>query len=103
MSERAPGPADRVTCGSILQTRQPYGCSGGSYVGRSCAAGDLPACVGVDVSWTPPSVSNTLSKCHKGIPCRASGLVQIANAHFEKDPSWKRALACYRQLGSNTV
>jgi hypothetical protein len=32
------------------------------------------------VSWTPPSVSNTLSKCHKTIPRRASGLVQIANA-----------------------
>jgi hypothetical protein len=28
-------------------------------------------------SWTSPSVSNTLSKCHSGISCRASGLVQI--------------------------
>jgi hypothetical protein len=32
------------------------------------------------VSWTPPSVSNTLSKCHKTIPRRASGLVQIAES-----------------------
>jgi hypothetical protein len=50
------------------------------------------------VSWTPPSVSNTLSKCHKTIPRRASGLVQIANAHFQTVWTWKRALACYQQL-----
>jgi hypothetical protein len=49
---------------------------------RKCSqlAGDPPACVGVDVSWTPPRVPNTLSKCHRCIPSRASGLVQIANA-----------------------
>jgi hypothetical protein len=39
-------------------------------------------------------VSNTLSKCHKTIPRRASGLVQIANAHFQTVWTWKRALAC---------
>jgi hypothetical protein len=63
------------------------------YVGRSCAAGDLPASAGVDVSWTPPSVSNTLSKCHKGIPCRASGRVQIANfvsLRFHANPANRR-------------
>src|SRR5580658_3032997 len=80
MCERVQVQVDRVTCGSILQTQQLCGCSDGSCVRRSCAAGDLPACAGVDVSWTPPWVSNTLSKGHRGIPCRASGLVQISSA-----------------------
>src|SRR5580692_11481268 len=91
MCERVQVQVDRVTCGSILQTQQLCGCSDGSCVRRSCAAGDLPACAGVDVSWTPPWVSNTLSKGHRGIPCRASGLVQIAEARFERSPVWKGA------------
>jgi hypothetical protein len=49
------------------------------------------------VSWTPPSVSNTLSKCHKTIPRRASGLVQIADARFQDFLSSKRASACNQQ------
>ena len=73
-----------------------------SCVRRSCAAGDLPACAGVDVSWTPPWVSNTLSKCHKGIPCRASGLVQIACALIEPQRVTRRVAlpcACQRHGG----
>jgi len=34
-------------------------------------------------SWTPPSVPNTLSKCHKSISCCASGLVQITKSLVE--------------------
>src|SRR5271169_493081 len=82
-SARALGPADRVTGGSILQTQRRCGCSDESCVRRSCAAGDLPACAGVDVSWTPPWVPNTLSKCHRSITSRASGLVQIVDALSE--------------------
>src|SRR5215469_13209353 len=80
MYERVQVQVDQVTCGSVLQTQQRCGCSDGLSVRRSCAAGDLPACAGVDVSWTPPWVSNNLPKCHRGIPCRAGGLVQIAKA-----------------------
>src|SRR3954447_15619182 len=80
MYEYALGPVDRVTCGSTWRTQQRCGCSGEPCVRRSCAAGGLPACAGVDESWTPPRVSNTLSKGHKRIPSRASGLVQIAKA-----------------------
>src|SRR5580704_3013813 len=83
MCERVQVQVDRVTCGSVLQTQQRCGCSDGSCVRRSCAAGDPPACAGVDVSWTPPWVSNTLSKCHRGITSRASGLVQIAKSQTE--------------------
>src|ERR1700758_3106922 len=83
MYERVQVQVDQVTCGSVLQTQQRCGCSDGSCVRKSCAAGDPPACAGVDVSWTPPRVSNTLSKCHRGIPSRASGLVQIAESLIE--------------------
>jgi hypothetical protein len=47
---------------------------------NSCAAGDLPACADVGESWTPPSGAQTLSNYHCCASCRASGLVQIANA-----------------------
>jgi aminoglycoside phosphotransferase len=40
-------------------------------------------------------VSNTLSKCHRSIPSRASGLVQIANALFEDAQRSKRTSARY--------
>ena len=43
-----------------------------------CNTAPVVACAGVDVSWTPPSVPNTLSKLHRSISSRASGLVQIA-------------------------
>ena len=55
-------------------------CSGEPSARISSVAGDPPACVGVAVSWTPPSGSNTLCKRHRTITRRASGLVQIANA-----------------------
>lgn len=40
----------------------------------------FPACADLDESWTPPRVSITLSKCHRSMPCLASGLVQIAKS-----------------------
>src|SRR5271156_267555 len=67
-----------LTCESTWRTQRRCGCSDGSCVRRSCAAADLPACADVGESWTPPWVSKTLSKCHRGITSRASGLVQIA-------------------------
>jgi hypothetical protein len=70
-------------CVNVFRSKLISGCSDGSCVRRSCAAGDPPACAGVDVSWTPPWVSNTLSKCHRGITSRASGLVQIAKPLFQ--------------------
>src|SRR3954447_15007225 len=93
MYEYALGPVDRVTCGSTWRTQQRCGCSGEPCVRRSCAAGGLPACAGVDESWTPPRVSNTLSKGHKCIPSRASGLVQIAKALTDADYSSKVGLS----------
>ena len=53
MREHALDQVDRVTCGSTSRTPQRCGCSGARCVPKSCAARDLPACAGVDVSWTP--------------------------------------------------
>jgi hypothetical protein len=43
-------------------------------------------------------VSNTLSKCHRDIPCRASGLVQIAKARAEASSVLETLIAWHHLL-----